>query len=155
MLYAVAMATGFRAGELASLLPRSFDLLSVDPTVCCKATNTKNRKEAIQPLPQNVAEALRGYLADKPANLPLWPGVWPENAAEMLRLDLEAAGILYRDADGRVADFHGLRHSYITLLDQPGISKKAHQELARHSTYKLTEHYTHASPFIKTAAVER
>jgi len=95
-----------------------------------KATNTKNRKDAEQPLPSSIVEALRNYLAGKPENLPVWPGEWRKNAAEMLRLDLDAAGIPYRDADGRVADFHALRHSYITLLDQPGITKKAHQELA-------------------------
>jgi integrase len=37
MLYAVAMATGFRAGELASLTPRNFDLECQPATVCCRA----------------------------------------------------------------------------------------------------------------------
>ena len=34
----------------------------------------------------------------------------------MIRHDLDAAGIPYRDASDRVADFHALRHSYITAL---------------------------------------
>jgi len=34
----------------------------------------------------------------------------------MLRKDLQAAGIPYRDASDRVADFHTLRHTFITRL---------------------------------------
>src|SRR5262249_7907642 len=64
---------------------------------------------------------------------------------EMLRLDLQAAGIPYRDEAGRVADFHSLRHSYITLLDRSGVSPKVAKELARHSDIRLTMNvYTHA-----------
>src|SRR5207244_1865213 len=74
MIYAVAMGTGFRAGELASLTPQAFDLDAPKPTVCCRAAYTKNRREAIQPLPLDVAQALRGYLAAKPASMPVWPG---------------------------------------------------------------------------------
>ena len=42
----------------------------------------------------------------------------------MLRLDLAAAVIPFRDAEGRVADFHALRHSYITLLQRSGVHPK-------------------------------
>ncbi len=42
------------------------------------------------------------------------------------------------DSAGRVADFHALRASYITLLVMSGISVKTAQELARHSDPKLT-----------------
>ena len=57
---------------------------------------------------------------------------------------LTAAGLPYRDADGRVADFHALRHSYITLLERSGVSPKLAQELARHSDIRLTMNvYTH------------
>ena len=63
----------------------------------------------------------------------------------MLRIDLAVAGPPYRDADGRVADFHALRHSYITLLERSGVSPKLAQELARHSDIRLTMNvYTHA-----------
>jgi hypothetical protein len=40
----------------------------------------------------------------------------PTRTAAMLRVDLEAAGIPYRDTAGRVVDFHALRASYITYL---------------------------------------
>ena len=52
--------------------------------------------------------------------------------------DLEAAGIPYRDASDRVADFHALRHSYITALAMSNAPVKVVQSLARHSTPTLT-----------------
>ena len=39
----------------------------------------------------------------------------------MLRLDLEAAGIPYRDDSGQVFDFHSLRCQSATLADQAGV----------------------------------
>jgi len=145
MLYATAMVSGFRASELASLAPGSFALDADPPTATVKAGYSKNRRTSVQPLPPDVAAALRVYLNGRPTDRPVWPGPWHKDAAEMLRLDLAAAGIVYRDAEGRVADFHALRHSYITLLERSGVSPKLAQELARHSDIRLTMNvYTHA-----------
>jgi hypothetical protein len=102
-----------------------------------------------------VAAALRAYLAGRPNDKPVWPGRWYKEAAEMLRMDLESAGIPYRDEDGRVADFHALRHSYVTLLERNGVSPKLAQELARHSDIRLTMNvYTHARLHDLAGAVE-
>jgi integrase len=154
MLYAVGMTTGFRASELASLAPGSFALDAEPPTATVKAGYSKNRRTSVQPLPPDVAAALRVYLDGRPADRPVWPGAWHKNAAEMLRLDLAVAGIAYRDGDGRVADFHALRHSYITLLERSGVSPKLAQELARHSDIRLTMNvYTHAHLYDLAGAV--
>ena len=120
-LYSVAMTTGFRVAELASLTPSSFDLAAEPATATVKAAYSKNRRESVQPLPADVAAALRDYLDGRPAAAPVWPGAWSDGAADMLRLDLDASGIAFRDAEGRVADFHALRHSYITLLQRSGV----------------------------------
>src|SRR5262249_4510881 len=135
------MGTGFRADELASLLPTSFDLDAEPPTVVCRAGYTKNGKTATQPLPAEIAEALRGYMADRPAEEPVWPRSWHERGADMPRDDLEAAGIPYvvEGPDGPLhADFHALRHSYVALLDKAGLTLKQAMQLARHSDPKLT-----------------
>ncbi|MBA3481977.1 MAG: tyrosine-type recombinase/integrase, partial [Pirellulales bacterium] len=48
------------------------------------------------------------------------------------------------DADGRVFDFHALRHQFITSLAAAGVHPKVAQTLARHSTIDLTmNRYTH------------
>src|SRR5262249_36571122 len=119
------------------------------------AAYAKNRREVAQPLPLDVAESLRGYLTERPADQPVWPGSWSDDAADMLRIDLAAAGIPFADADGRVCDFHALRHSFITLLERSGVSPKMAQELARHSDIRLTMGvYTHAELYDLAGAVE-
>jgi hypothetical protein len=53
--------------------------------------------------------------------------------------------LLYRNAAGEVADFHATRHTYISGIVAGGASVKAAQELARHSTSRLTvDRYAHA-----------
>jgi integrase/recombinase XerC len=140
-LYLCAMGTGFRAGELASLLPEWFTLNADPPTVALPAREDRAGRFVTQPLPSAIAEALLEYLKGRPAGQPVWPGTWVEKAAEMLRLDLEAAGIPYvvEGPDGPLyADFHALRHSYIALLDKSGATLKEAMHLARHSDPKLT-----------------
>ena len=138
MLYLTAFSTGLRVSELASIPPRGFDLNASPPTVTVKAAYTKNRRSVDQPLPVGVAALLRVYLLDRPANSPVWPGTWKERAAKMVRQDLEQVGIPYQDADGRFADFHASRHTFVTNLVASRVSVKVAQTLARHSTPTLT-----------------
>jgi integrase len=139
ILYATATGTGLRLGELSSLTPDSFHLDAVPPATTCRAQYTKNGKEAIQPIRPELAEMLRPWLASKLPGTPVFP-VRGDDAADALRLDLEAAGV----ADSSVYDFHCLRHTYITMLVKSGASVKVCQELARHSDPKLTMNlYTH------------
>ena len=50
------------------------------------------------------------------------------------RADRERSDFLkHIDADGRVLDFHGTRHTYIRAIVAGGASVKTCQELARHS----------------------
>ncbi len=80
-------------------------------------------------------------LKGRPAGASLWPGNWWKKGAEMLRIDLDAAGIPYavEGPDGPLyADFHALRHSYIALLEKSGATLKEAMQLAQHSDPKLT-----------------
>ena len=140
-LYLTAMVTGFRRSELASLAPEWFALDADLPTVGLAASDTKNKQAVTQPMPADAAEALRGYLADKVPGQPVWPGGWAGRAADMLRIDLDAAGIAYvvDGQDGPLyADFHSLRHSYVAMLDRAGLTLKQMMQLARHSDPRLT-----------------
>ncbi len=156
------------------MTPESFDLDAEPPTATAEAGCTKNKQTARQPLPRDMAEALRPFLTGKPADEPLWPGQWNTRAFLMVQRDLEAARetwlgeakdgpqraeweasdfLAYRDAAGRYGDFHSLRHSYITMVGKTGVSPKEHQDLARHSTYALTGRYTHSHLYDLAAAV--
>ncbi len=152
------MTTGFRAGELAKLMPESFDLDAATPVIMLGAVHTKNRKPATQPVPRDTALALRGFLAGKPAKRPVWPGTWYNRAAEMLRVDLEAAGIPYviEGPEGpQFNDFHALRHSFLSLLSLSNVHPKLMQSLGRHSTITLTlDRYSHVRLVDEAAALE-
>jgi integrase/recombinase XerC len=159
-LYALACATGFRAGGLASLTPECFELSGRVPTVTLPAWVDKARRGKTQPIPADVAELMRVYLAGRAPGKPVWPGTWAKFrvGALMLRKDLEAAGIPYEvpGPDGPLfADFHSLRHSYLSLGGRAGIDLRTLQELAGHSTSALTERYTHVRLHDLAGAVEK
>jgi integrase len=159
MLYLTACGTGFRAGELASLEPESFDLNGVPPTVTLAAVSDKRKRKARQPLPTGLAATLRDYLHGKPTGCPVWPGDWRRRAFRMIKADLEAVGIPYsvKGPDGPLfADFHSLRHAYVSMLEKAGAGLKEAQVLARHSDIRLTKDiYTHADYQAMAAAVDR
>lgn len=156
MLYLTAAYTGFRAGELRSLTPASFDLISKAPSVAVEAGYSKRRRNDTQPLRVDLAAELLDWLAEKPANLAVWPGSWHNDAAQMIRQDLDAAGLSYTDDSGKVFDFHALRHQYVSNLVAAGIHPKVAQQLARHSTIGLTmDRYTHLSIVDVTAAIDK
>ncbi len=153
MLYRLAAETGLRVRELASLTSASFDL-GKSPTVTVAAAYSKHRREDVQPLRADTAEAVRVYLRGRPADELLWPVRSSDRTAAMLEEDLREAGILYK-VDGRVADFHALRHTFISNLVAAGVHPKVAQVLARHSTIGLTmDRYTHTVMPDQQAALE-
>ena len=158
-LYLTAFATGFRAGELASLTPAHFHLADEPPSVSLPGKNAKNKKTVRPPIPPAVAIALRSYFAGKTAGQPIWPGEWKRHGAYMLRIDLRAAKVPYvvETPHGKEhADFHALRHTFLSSLAAAGIGAKELQTLARHSDPRLTLGvYTHARSAELVKAVGR
>jgi integrase len=173
MLYRTAAFTGLRASELASLTADSFDLDAEPATVTVGAAYSKRRRTDVLPLHPDLAARLREWFLERSAveraemaALPLhkapeakrarlWQEAWAEkrHVAAMLREDLAAAGIDYEE-DGRVFDFHALRHQFISALAQAGVHPKTAQELARHSTITLTlDRYAHVGLYDQGAAV--
>ncbi len=165
MVYRLALGTGFRAAELRSLTPASFDLDNDPPTVTVTAAHSKRRREDRQPIRQDLADLLRPWLAGRPEGERLFAKL-PGDTARMLRGDLAAARaewigeatteaeraargksdfLAYRNAAGDVADFHSTRHTYVSGIVAGGASVKTCQELARHSSPNLTiGRYSHA-----------
>ena len=155
--YQLAAGTGFRRGELASMTPASFHLDGDAPTVSVAAGYSKRRRADTQPIDPGLAAMLAGWLkgkADGQRVLRL-----PDETAAMLHQDMrraraawicEARTVAERrkrldgdflceaDGEGRVFDFHALRHLYISRVVSSGASVKVAQELARHSTPTLT-----------------
>ena len=139
LCYRLAVATGLRYSEIGSIQPESFDWKA--PSVTVAAAYTKNGDPATLPLPNDLADDLAAYVATLPPGTPVFP-LPDEKGAEMLRVDLEAAGIPYRDAAGLVFDFHALRCQTATLADAAGSRPGSFRRLMRHSTLELTGRYT-------------
>jgi len=174
MLYQLAVGTGFRANELRSLTPESFDLDADPPTVTVQAGYSKRRRMDVQPIRRDLADLLRPWLAGKKAGHPVFN--MPDKPIKLIRPDLDAAHqawlkearseeersqrrqsdfLEYRDGEGRVADFHALRHTYISRLVASGANIKVAQELARHSTPTLTlGRYAHVQLVDQTRALD-
>ena len=85
----------------------------------------------------------------------VFPHFNKSKGGEILRRDLEATGIPYEDSSGRVADFHALRHAFISNVVSSGASPKVAQQLARHSTISLTmDTYTHVQMHGERSALD-
>jgi len=158
MLYRLAAGSGLRARELSSLFPESFNLKQSPPTVTVKAAYSKHRKEDIQPLSKSLAAQLEPWIDKKFPKQHVFP-FKEKKTSKMIREDLKAARetwikeartkkelegrqesdfLCYEDKGGRFADFHSLRHTYITNLVKSGANPKVAQELARHASPLLT-----------------
>jgi len=144
MLYRLAAETGLRANELRSLTPASFCLDSSEPSVTVLAAYSKRRRDDSLPLKGETAAALKRFLDSRSATAPVFNLPCPCNIVRMLRADLRTAKIDYIDDAGRYADFHSLRHSFISGLAAAKVHPKIAQTLARHSSIELTMNsYTH------------
>ncbi len=145
VLYELAATTGLRAGELRSLTWDCFDLIADPPTVTVRAAYSKHRRDDKLPLKPSTARMLARWGDESgPADREHPVFALPPKNAAMLRGDLADAGIEYRDAEGRVADFHALRHTFVSALARGGVHPKVAQQLARHSTITLTmDRYSH------------
>jgi integrase len=152
ILYLLAVRTGLRASECASLTSESFRLDTDPPTVTVAAAYSKRRRTDTLPLRSDLANLLTGWLRGRTGLL--WPGTWLERSARMIRKDLDVAGIPYKTVAG-VFDFHSLRHQFLSDLASSGVHPKVAQELARHSTITLTmDRYSHVLEKQKTDALE-
>ncbi len=145
MLYQLAAESGLRAGELRSLAWDSFDLDASPPTVTVRAAYSKRRRDDTLPLKASTAQMLARWRDESgPVDREHPVFAMPEKTARMIRADLTDAEIEYRGADGRVCDFHALRHSFVSALARGGVHPKVAQQLARHSTITLTmDRYSH------------
>jgi integrase len=155
LLYRVAIYTGCRASELASLTPRRLSLETAPPTLTLLAGHVKNRREATLPLHPDLVADLRASTHSLGSDDRLWPGAWAKNhcGSEMIKADLAAASIPYRDGL-HVFDFHATRGQYITRLARARVHPKVAQTLARHSRIELTMNvYTKVGAVAQVQAV--
>lgn len=138
-MYRLALQTGLRANELRNLLVSALDF--ENRTVTVTRAYTKNKKLAVQGMTKPLALELKAFVANKMPSTNVF--AMPDQPSKMIKKDHVAAGITYKTEEG-TADFHSLRHSFITNLSRAGIHPSDAMVLARHSTITLTmDYYTH------------
>ena len=136
-VYLMAVHTGLRSSELAALTWGDLHLDAVTPFVKVRASTTKNGKSAEMRLLAELTEALNklkacGFLETDPVFKSI-PRI------ERFRRDLIKAGIAPKDANGRKAVFHSLRHTFGTNLARGGVASRVAMSLMRHSDRRLTD----------------
>ena len=158
-IYAFAIGTGLRRGELRGLCWHDLDEHYSEVTV--RASVAKSKRMQSLPLRADLRTALRqhrrrieeaGYSVSATARV--FPGaLFPTHRT--FRADLEYAGLDGEDDQGRVVDFHSFRNTFITGLSVAGVHPRVAQALARHSKIELTmQVYTDVNLLDLRAAVE-
>ena len=155
IVYLTAVLTGIRHGELKELRWSDFNLGDEKPSVTVRASVSKNHKQACLPLHPALAKALRAF---RPANADAgdlaFKGLVPRS--KVFNAQLTVGKISKKDTQGRVVDFHSLRHTFCTNLHLAGVSQREAMELMRHSDPRLTANtYPDASLLALKTAVEK
>lgn len=140
-LYAVALGTGLRRGELLALTWREIDLGAADVVVRRGKTAAAARRV---PLPEFAAVALAGVVHGTGR---IWP-YRPEYVTRHFQALCRAAGV-------PVLTFHELRHTWFTLMAEAGVSEEVRQWLGGHEDRQMTRHYSHESQALMRAAADR
>jgi len=138
---------------MASLTPRSFNIVPDAPTVTVAAAYSKHRREDVLELPKTVVPMF-GIDLSRPDD-PIFRRLAKRKTHKILRRDFEEAGIACRAENGKYRDLHALRHAYITRVWQAGAAPNVAQTLARHSDLRVTMRYSHPSRDQQRKVVER
>lgn len=142
-LYVVASATGLRSNELRSLKVRSFMLDGSSPSVVVQAGYSKRRRRDEIGLSRETAAGLRQFFAGRHPDVAAFTLPSAPHVVRVFRADLLAAGIAYKTADG-VADFHALRHRFLTVVMGLTGNLATIQRIGRLSRPDLVARYGHS-----------
>jgi len=143
LFYLIAVSTGLRRKELASLTIGQIHLDAVPvPHLQLHAHQTKSGSEANLPLRPEATEQLRDHLGDRAADASLDSPLFDNPPTiRVFDADCRAAGIPKTDHRGRVVDIHALRTTFGTHLAVAGVHPRVAQQAMRHSRLELTTQF--------------
>lgn len=147
--YLTAALAGLRRSELIRL---TWGSVNLDDGVLV-IRDGKAKREDLVPLHPELLDELKRI---KPKDAAPSTRVFAEEVTNLTRQkDFERAGIALEDAQGRVADLHGLRATLGTRLARAGVAPQIAQRLMRHADYRTTlNHYTMLSLADTVAAMK-
>ena len=132
--YMVAGMTGMRSVEMKKIDWSAIDLEHAE--LWLRAEVTKESRDAVLPLPQEVVEALAAWKASRA----------PATDDRVFRFsiahhtfasDLERAGIAKHDRLGRPLTLHGLRKTYTSMLARADVPQQIAMSLTRHKDVRV------------------
>lgn len=142
-MYVTVRRSGLRWSELASLERSAFVLTGRSPAVYIKDDDEKHPRGLPLPLKADAVAMLKKYFEAYPGE-PMdraFPMPARNDGAEIVRHDLELAGIQFRNAAGEVFDFHAIRGQLATDMARAGIPIQQTQKAMRHRDINLTTRY--------------
>lgn len=142
-LYAVALGTGLRRGELLALGWR--DVALDEGVITVRRSKTAAGLRRV-PLPAFALEALAQHHAERR------PGpIWPYSPSYVTR----HVGVICKRAGVPVIGMHGLRHSCASILLAEGVPIEVIRSLLGHTNASMTAHYARPEDAMKREALER
>ena len=154
LFYSVALWTGLRVGESAALEWRDVDLEVDRPCIRLRAATTKAKRADELPLHSDLAEALQeakppfaqptDRVFETIPSLATFKGRSYSRKRKSVkrqcyrRGDLDRAGIVSEDDQGRTLDLHALRKTFVSWLGLYGVDPRAQISLARHAPQGIT-----------------
>ena len=135
LAYLLAIWTGLRRSELASLTWGDVVLDALPARIELRAANTKSKRADTIALHPQVAEHLRNH--KPPTATDDQPVLNDVPSMKVLRKDLAFAGIEFETSRGRI-DLHAMRTGLATMLASAGVSQRLTQQHMRHTDPRLT-----------------
>lgn len=134
--YILALYTGVRQKEMR--LMRWADVDFMRKELIIRPEIEKAKRGATLPISTALMKILSATYRQTQPN-PSTPLVTlARRPAERLATTLKRAGIAYRDEADRVADFHALRHTCLTWINDAGCDPRTLQTFARHASPTTT-----------------
>lgn len=139
-LYRFALETGLRRGEIKGLKVASVDLKSGWVHVPAAYSRKGGRLRSV-PLSGKLCRDLKAAWRGRGASERAFKV--PPRTAAVLANDLKAAGVV-SNQNGKVIDFHSLRHTYATRAGAETETFADLMELLGHRSPAMTARYAHA-----------
>jgi len=144
LIYLLALHSGLRRDEMATLEWRDVFLDEAAPCIRLRASKSKNRKGDTVWLHPELVEELRANRSGGVKPSALVVRMFPRLRA--FKKDLAAAGIAFEDEFGRRFDLHAARKTFNTRMATNGVPTRAAMHAMRHSEERLTTQvYTDAT----------
>lgn len=150
-IYAMALGTSLRLGELRSLRVRSLFLDDENPHLEMVTAKVKEQEGMKRWIAVPMVPIIRAAFEGRGPTELLFPKLTKDFAADMLRADLKALGIPTTDEHGS-RNFKALRATASSVAQNNGLAKELAQQFLGHKSIKTTDQHYSKIQAVKVAA---